>query len=232
MVVSPGFALALIVAFPQDRAGDGDEFFEKSVRPLLEERCLRCHGEDRPKSDLRLDSRAGVLAGGKHGPAAIERKPEESLLVQAVRREGARKMPPSQPLAPEEVAALTRWVELGMPWPDAKLEHGNEKAGTESAGSGEKLVERDFTAAERAFWSFQPIADPAPPAVRDESWPTSDLDRFVLTELEARGLSPAPRADRRTLIRRATFDLTGLPPTPEEVAAFEADRSTDAFERR
>ena len=237
MVVSPGLALSLIAAFPQDRAGDGEEFFEKSVRPLLEERCLRCHGEDRPKASLRLDSRAGVLAGGKHGPAAIEKRPDESLLVQAVRREGARKMPPSQPLAPEEVAALTRWVELGMPWPDAKPEHVGEKgemgekSGTASAGSGEMLVERDFTAAERAFWSFQPIADPVPPPVVDVAWPTSDLDRFVLAELEARGLSPAPRADRRTLIRRATFDLTGLPPTPEEVAAFEADRSTDSFGR-
>ena len=237
MVVSPGLALSLIAAFPQDRAGDGEEFFEKSVRPLLEERCLRCHGEDRPKASLRLDSRAGVLAGGKHGPAAIEKRPDESLLVQAVRREGARKMPPSQPLAPEEVVALTRWVELGMPWPDAKPEHVGEKgemgekSGTASAGSGEMLVERDFTAAERAFWSFQPIADPVPPPVVDVAWPTSDLDRFVLAELEARGLSPAPRADRRTLIRRATFDLTGLPPTPEEVAAFEADRSTDSFGR-
>ena len=237
MVVSPGLALSLIAAFPQDRAGDGEEFFEKSVRPLLEERCLRCHGEDRPKASLRLDSRAGVLAGGKHGPAAIEKRPDESLLVQAVRREGARKMPPSQPLAPEEVAALTRWVELGMPWPDAKPEHVGEKgemgekSGTASAGSGEMLVERDFTAAERAFWSFQPIADPVPLPVVDVAWPTSDLDRFVLAELEARGLSPAPRADRRTLIRRATFDLTGLPPTPEEVAAFEADRSTDSFGR-
>src|SRR5262245_21169664 len=180
MVVSPGSVLALIAAaFPQDAAGDGAEFFEKSVRPLLVERCLRCHGEDRPKAELRLDSRAGVLTGGKHGPAAIERKPDDSLLVQAIRSEGARKMPPKEPLAPEEVAALTRWVELGMPWPDAKPEVGGEKGAagaTETAASGEKgekgekLVERDFTPAERAFWSFQPIADPAPPAVRDAAW--------------------------------------------------------------
>jgi cytochrome c553 len=236
MSLLSGIRLALIVALPQDASGDGAELFEKSVRPLLVERCLRCHGEDRPKAALRLDSRAGVLAGGKHGPAAIEKRPDESLLVQAVRREGARKMPPSQPLAPEEVAALTRWVELGMPWPDAKPDVGeitDAKDGKDAAheGAREKLVERDFTPAERAFWSFQPIADPAPPAVHDEAWPSNDLDRFVLAELEARGLSPAPRADRRTLIRRATFDLTGLPPTPEEVAAFETDGASDAFAR-
>src|SRR6185295_3751449 len=140
-----------------------------------------------------------------------------------VRRDGELKMPPKETLDEKEVAALTRWVEIGMPWPEAK-------ATVEAAH--EDLVEREFTPAERAFWSFQPLQDPAPPQFASSdanaAWPSNDLDRFILAELEKNGLSPAPRADLRTLIRRATFDLTGLPPTPDEVAAFLADGSTDA----
>jgi mono/diheme cytochrome c family protein len=236
MVGWPGFALALLLAgalsgvapaqvapAPAPAAGSADaaadEFFEKSVRPLLADRCWRCHGDERQKSELRLDSRAALLAGGKHGPAAVEKRPEESLLIQAIRRDGERKMPPSQDDALDEkqVGAIVRWVELGLPWPDAKPSEAAARA------------ERPITAAERAFWSFQPVADPAPPPVADESWPQNDLDRFVLAGLERIGLVPAPRADKRTLIRRATFDLIGLPPTPDEVAAFLADETPDAF---
>ena len=223
-------------------SADAADFFETSVRPVLAERCFRCHGDERQKSDLRLDSRAAVLAGGKHGPAAIEKQPDASLLIQAVRREGERKMPPGKDAAldAKEVAALVRWVELGLPWPDAKptipaadVNPASGASATKPADAAPPLVERTLTAADHAFWSFQPVADPPPPAV-DEGDRTrlhSDLDRFVLAGLEARDLAPAPRADPRTLIRRATFDLLGLPPTPEEVAAFLADDSPDAFAR-
>ena len=253
MVGWPRFGLALLlfealggvvaaqdapVPAPAASSADGaaEEFFETSVRPLLAERCWRCHGDDRQKSDLRLDSRAALMAGGKHGPAAVERKPDESLLIQAIRRDGERKMPPSkdEALDAKQVAALVRWVELGLPWPDAKPVAAAADANPAGAKAGDappQLVERTITAAERAFWSFQPVADPPPPDVAeaDRAWPENDLDRFVLAGLEARGLAPAPRADKRTLIRRATFDLIGLPPTPDEVAAFLADDSPDAF---
>jgi len=195
------------------------EFFEAKVRPLLAERCFKCHGAAKSKSGLRLDSRATLLAGGERGAAAVPGNPDESLLVQAVRRAGELKMPPTGALDDAEVATLVEWVKLGLPWPEASKDAADGGAAS------------SFTDEQRAFWSFQPVKDPSPPAVLDASWPRGDLDRFVLAALEARGLAPAPPADRRTLIRRATFDLTGLPPTPEEVAAFLADESPDAFAR-
>ena len=199
-------------------AGEGEEFFENSIRPLLEEHCLRCHGEDKPKSGLRLDSRAGVLAGGKHGPAAVVGDPEASRLVQAVRRSDELAMPPKSTLDAAAVAALEQWVKLGLPWPERSA------------------AERELLAAARDGWAFRPLATEAPPAVREAAWPSNDIDCFVLAELEARDLAPAPPADLRAWLRRVTLDLVGLPPTPEEVAVFVVDASTAdtslrAFER-
>ena len=130
-------------------------------------------------------------------------KPVESLLVEAVRRTGDFKMPPDKPLKPNEAAAIARWVEAGLPWPDA---------GAMETGNGE---------ASKSHWSFQSVIRSAPPEVRATDWPLTDIDRFVLSRLETRQLQPAPKANSVMLIRRATFDLIGLPPTPEEVLAFE-----------
>ena len=179
------------------------EFFERRVRPVLLEHCVKCHGAKKQESGLRLDSREAVLRGGDSGPAAVPKKPDESLLIEAVRRTGDFKMPPDKPLKADEVAAIARWVEAGLPWPDSSAtETGNEEAS-------------------RKHWAFQPVIRPDPPEVKAKTWPLTDIDRFVLSRLEARQLQPAPKADPVMLIRRATFDLTGLPPTPEEVLAFE-----------
>jgi hypothetical protein len=189
---------------------DEVRFFETRVRPLLAERCFSCHGPEKQKAGLRLDSPEAVRKGGSSGEALlVPARPEASLLLRAVRhQEGAPKMPPRDKLTGQEIADLARWVRLGAPYPPA----------APAPASGE-------------HWAFRPPAPPPVPAVRDTSWPKTPLDRFVLAGLEAKGLQPAPPADRRTLIRRATFDLLGLPPTPEEIDAFLADDSPRAFER-
>jgi hypothetical protein len=210
------------VAFAQAEgsSGAGAEFFEKQVRPLLAERCQRCHGDKKPKGDLSLTSRTNLLEGGETGPAAVPGKPAESLLVKAIRYKDELKMPPKGKLKDREIAILTRWVEMGVPWP--------ETGGSRPGVKGQKFV---ITQEQRKFWSFQPVKAVTPPAVKDAGWARSGLDRFILTALEARGLRPAAPADRRTLIRRATFDLTGLPPTPREIDNFLRDKSPHAFAR-
>ena len=197
-----------------------DEFFEKEVRPVLVERCQGCHNDQKHKGGLKLTSRATLLSGGDDGPAAVAGKPEESPIVQAIRYQAELKMPPKGKLNDREVETLTKWVALGLPWPESSAKP------IEAAAPGKAYT---ITEEQRRFWSFQPVRDPAAPEVKDASWPKGDIDRFLLAALEAKGLRPAPPADRRTLLRRATFDLTGLPPTPEEVDAFLHDPAPDAF---
>lgn len=187
--------------------GDGPAFFEKSVRPLLVARCLGCHGAANPAGGLRLDQREALLKGGARGPALVAGKPDQSLLLRVVRhQEGNLKMPPGPKLSDADAAVLARWIEMGAPWGIA----------TGAAPAAK-------------FWSFVKPEDPAAPNVTRKDWVRSPLDAFILGPLEQKGLKPAPPADKRTLIRRATFDLTGLPPTPEDVKAFLADDSPGAF---
>ncbi|GIW88148.1 MAG: cytochrome c [Isosphaeraceae bacterium] len=210
------------VCLAQD--GDGRAFFEAKVRPLLIDRCQKCHGAEQAKSGLRLDSRAGMEAGGESGPAVVPGKPQESLLIEAVRQTGSLRMPPKERLSEAEIEVLERWVEQGAVWPGEVGEAGGRVA---SAGT---LDEAEL--AERArHWSFRPIEPVEVPAVRDEQWPTNAIDRFLLAAMEAAGVRPAGPADRRTLIRRLTFDLIGLPPTVAEVEAFVNDGRPDAYER-
>jgi mono/diheme cytochrome c family protein len=187
------------------------EFFEKHVRPVLASRCYECHSAklDEPKGGLRADSLAALLAGGDTGPAIVPGKPGESLLIDAINYGDLYQMPPKSKLPAEEVAALTKWVEMGAPWPQEEV-----AASASAKGSG-----FDLAARKAEHWCWQPIARHDPPAVRNEAWAGQPMDRFILARLEASGLSPSPRADR-TLIRRLYFDLLGLPPTPEEVEAF------------
>lgn len=194
------FVFALRPAF----AANGDDFFESKVRPLLIERCYECHAVGKKtKGGLALDSRAGWQKGGDNGPAIVPGKPDDSLLIKAVRYEDPDlSMPPKKRLSAEEVAVLTEWVKMGAPDP-------REAAATKTAAVS--MEER------RKHWSYQPIAHPAVPAVRDSAWPRNDLDRFVLAKLEAEGKRPNPAASERTLIRRAHFDLLGLPPAFEEM---------------
>jgi len=200
-----------------------EEFFERRVRPLLAEQCFRCHGADRQKSSLRLDSRRGVLAGGERGPAVVPGSPETSRLIAAVRyTDPDLQMPPKSRLSADQVADLERWVEAGAPWPG---DHEEAAVGPAPA------AEFDLQQRRLAHWAFDGPTSPAVPAVGDAEWPQADLDHFVLARLERAGLAPADPADRRTLIRRATFDLLGLPPTPDEVEAFVGDQRRGAWQR-
>ena len=197
------------------------EFFEKAIRPILVERCQKCHGEAAPKGGLSLLSRAGLMQGGDSGPAAVEGKPEESPLIHAVRYVDEPRMPPKKRLAEPEIDAITKWVEMGLPWPESAADPAAPSA--EAAPSAAPTFA--ITDEQRAFWSFRPVIDPPLPA----AIASTPVDRFLLAKLAEKGFRPAPPADKRTLLRRATFDLIGLPPAPEEVDAFLADESPEAF---
>ncbi len=195
------------------------EFFEKQVRPLLVEHCHKCHGSGKQKGGLRLDSRASLLQGGDTGPAITSGQSDESELIRAIRYDpDGYQMPPTGKLPDIAIATLTRWVELGAPWPDAP--HSDTPQVSE------------FNLKERAQrWSFQPLQDSPPPQVEHPQWCRTPIDRFLLAKLEEAGLTPASEVDKRTWLRRVTFDTIGLPPTPAEVQAFLEDTSPTAHER-
>jgi hypothetical protein len=210
-------------ACADDANGDAEQraFFETKVRPILESHCYNCHGPAKQKAGLRLDSRGAMMRGGDSGRVLEPGDPGASRLIEVIRYESDVQMPPRRKLDDAEIGVLTRWVKQGAQWPE--LAGGTPEPPPAAA--------RVITNEDRAFWSFQPVRDVPAPAVTDTSWPRSTLDRFILAALEGKGLHPVSPAARRTLIRRATFDLTGLPPTPEEVDAFLADDSDGAFER-
>jgi len=195
-------------------------FFTDRVEPILKNHCAKCHGaEDKIRGGLRLDSREAVLKGGDLGPAVELDAPEESLLLEALRYEGL-EMPPSGRLPDDDVQTIVRWIEMGLPW----------AAGADSAPLADAHDEPE-SIARSDDWPFDAIVRPPVPAVKESGWVRGPIDAFVLAKLEAEGLAPAPEADRRTLIRRLSYDLTGLPPSPQEVEAFVGDESTDAYER-
>ncbi len=221
MAVRPLLALLTLAGFAgvakAARAADEERFFETSVRPLLAQHCFDCHSDAAPKvkGGLKLDSRAALLSGGASGAVVVPGDPAASELIAVLRYDGAVQMPPKGKLAPSEIATLEEWVRRGAYFP-------NDNALTSDVAR----------AAIEPPWSFRPIvASPSPP-VADELWCRNDIDRFVLARLEAAGLAPAPEADRRTLLRRLSFDLTGLPPTAEELEAFERDLSPDAWSKQ
>ena len=205
---------------PEDTA-----LFENKVRPLLADSCYKCHGAKKQESGLRLDSLATMMRGGDRGPAIVPGAPEKSLLIDAVSRHGEVKMPPDAKLPSDEVALLSTWVKHGAPWPSDPNRDANTGSHTIVTRSGGPTSE------ERRFWSFRPIAAPAIPKVRNPGWCKTPIDAFILARQESSGVVAVAPADKRTLIRRATFDLTGLPPAPADVADFLADHSPDAFAR-
>lgn len=225
--------LALLVSWGTAASAENDtpsfsaesiEFFEREVRPLLVEQCQKCHGPHAQKGKLRIDSRAALLIGGDTGPAVVPGKPEESLLIDAVSYGDLYQMPPSGKLADKQIAVFRRWVEQGAPWPGdlAAISPGGQPSTARPA----------FDLTERAkHWAFQPLDKQAPPAVSDQTWPRSEIDHYILARMEAAGLSPASAAEKQTLLRRAAFDLLGLPPTPGEMTSFLADDRPDAFSR-
>jgi hypothetical protein len=237
IAVLTALAVTLLAGSVRATAGEPDakaqaareQFFEQNVRPLLAENCYSCHGEKKQKGGLRLDSLEAILKGGESGPAVVPGKPEESLLVDAINYAGP-EMPPTGQLASDKIAILARWVSLGAPWPRNGREAHAAIAVTRSARSM-------LTAADRALWSLRTAIRPAVPKTQAlqrttwAGWSRNPIDQFILKVLLDHGLTPAPEADRSTLIRRATFDLTGLPPTLEEVDAFLIDLAPDAYER-
>ena len=194
-------------------AQDTGDFFESRIRPLLAKNCYLCH-TDLESSGLRVDSRSALLKGGKRGTAVIVGQPEDSLLIRALQHEGDLKMPPGGPLEPQAVADLERWIRNGADWPESPV---TMAAAHDQEASG--------------LWSLSPVQDPAPPQVREETWPLNPIDHFILARLDSAELTPSLEADRRTFIRRATFDLLGLPPTPEEAEDFVADELPGAHAR-
>jgi hypothetical protein len=211
---APAGAFAADEAPAAPPTSEGIEYFERHVRPLFVQNCLKCHGE-KQQGGLRLDSRASAIAGGDSGPAIAAGNPQASLLMQALRYQDEIKMPPDGKLPPAAIAAIETWISQGALWP------------------AESATAAPVKAAEawKTHWALQPVRKPALPPVARVSWPCSPLDFFVLTKLEQRGLSPSDAADRRTLIRRAAFDLTGLPAEPAEIDAFLSDPAPDAFDR-
>lgn len=196
-----------------------NHFFEKEIRPLLIKHCLECHGEKKQKGELRLDSLKAMLQGGESGATIVPGKANESMLVEAINYESF-EMPPEKKLADKEIAALTHWINTGAYWPE------NPNYVIKQRGS-----ETFFTEEDRNFWVFQPVKQTKVPDVSQPEWSKNPVDAFIFHRLQKEGLTPAGEASRTTLIRRAYYDLIGLPPTVEQINAFVNDPSPDAWPR-
>ncbi|MEI8019628.1 MAG: PSD1 and planctomycete cytochrome C domain-containing protein [Schlesneria sp.] len=195
------------------------EFFEKKIRPLLIENCINCHSEENGgKGNLRVDDRNGLIEGGGRGPAIKPGKPEASLLIKAVRHKGP-SMPPNKQLTDEQIGDLEKWILDGAAWPATEVPDDLTKPKPE------------YDDLKRNHWSWQPIKQVVPPQVANESFVLNGIDRFILAKLNEACLQPVQDADKLSLIRRVTFDLTGLPPTPEEITKFVDDAEPNAFEK-
>jgi hypothetical protein len=195
------------------------EFFEKQIRPILAAKCQVCHNAQLKTAELDLSSAEGFLRGGATGPLVDPDNPTESRLLKVLSYDERMKMPPTGKLGGSDIAAITTWVNEGAHWP------GVDKAKVITPTT----QAHGFTDEQKNFWAFQPVADPPLPKVQNESWVRSPIDRFILARLEEKGLRPSTPANKATLLRRATFDLTGLPPTEREIADFLADEFPDAF---
>ena len=220
-VILTTFGLLALLAASAPAADDpkGIDFFEKNIRPVLVANCYQCHSASAKElgGELRLDTKEGVLKGGESGLAVVPGKPGASLLLQALRHEDGLEMPPKEKLPDSVVAAFSKWIEMGAPDP--------RKPNVTTVGGKINILEA------RKFWSFQPPKVVAPAAAKNSAWPRSEIDKYVLAGLEAKNLAPVADADKATLIRRAYFDLIGLPPTPEQIEAFVNDADPKAFEK-
>lgn len=219
MIVKLRLAAALLAAAaPLLAQTPRETFFETSVRPLLVERCAVCHSEKLRSASLDLTSAAGFAKGADSGPLVVPGKPNQSRLIRAVRFQERIKMPPAGKLPDDEIRILEEWVRQGAYWPPEESPLSEAPTGA-SSDSG------------KDHWSFQPVSQPAPPAVENEDWASNPIDRFILARLEEKNLAPAAPADKLVLLRRAKFGLHGLPPTLDEIEQYEADTKPGAFER-
>lgn len=199
------------------------KFYETQVKPILKASCFSCHEGAGASGQLQLSSRTAILKGGSSGPGVLLDKPHESLIIKAVNNDG-RNMPPTGKLPQAQIDILTKWVTMGLPM----------SAETKTNGKGAAPVKHGpppVNAETMNFWSFRPVKRTAVPAVKAKAWVTNPIDAFILVRLEKSGLAPATTASKTTLLRRATYDLTGLPPTTQEVTAFLADKSSNAWEK-
>ena len=221
-----GWVLVLIsgvvsAAEPAATAPEGILFFETKIRPVLADACYQCHSvsakeQGKLKGGLFLDTREGVLAGGDTGPSITPGKPDASLLVKAVRwNDPDMEMPPKHKLPQQQIADLAKWIGMGAPDP---------RDGAKGSTKREINI-----AQSRDFWSFKPLAKTSLPEVKNAAWVRSPVDRFILAKQEAAGVTPSAPVSREKLLRRAFFDLTGLPPSPAEADEFLKDQSPDAF---
>ncbi|MFT5525880.1 MAG: hypothetical protein ACI9HK_003850, partial [Pirellulaceae bacterium] len=219
------FCIAVVSSVSPSVAEDeadrvGHDFFENKIRPVLIKRCFKCHAGEKHKGELRLDGRDLLLRGGQSGRVVLPGDPEKSLLIQAIRRvDKDLQMPPddNDQLTEAEIQSFVEWVKIGAPYP---------------AGTGDPPVTPSADLAKaRLFWSLQPLTNVEPPKLESQSWTRNPIDQFVLAKLRAEGMQPSGPADRRSLLRRVTYDLTGLPPTPAETDAFLADSSPDSFSK-
>jgi hypothetical protein len=190
------------------------EFFENKIRPILANHCLECHSGEKGKikGGLNMDSKEDVLKGGDTGPALEAGNVKGSLIIKAVTWEDDLQMPPKKKLSDEQIADLKKWISIGAPDP---------REPSKTAAKVDK----------KAHWAFQPVSKPTPPAVKNASWGTNAIDKFILAKLEEKNMIAAPQADKETLLRRVYYDLTGLPPTPKQIEDFVRDQSPDAYSR-
>ena len=211
----------LACGFASDDKPTAEEvkFFENEIRPLLVKHCYECHGEKgEAEGELRLHGRAVLLQGGASGPAAVPGQPKESLLIEAVQYRSL-EMPPNGKLPKQDIAKLVKWVEMGLPWP------GDVE---DTPVVGRKRFQ--ITPEQQSHWSFHPITSPKTAPVDNPAWNMTSIDRFLYAAMQEHNLTPVPLADRETLLRRVTYDLTGLPPTPDELRHFLADERPEAWE--
>ena len=223
LFLSIGFLLALnsiehLVANEPNH--EGMEFFERNIRPVLVNNCYKCHSTEARnlKGNLFLDSKLGILNGGDSGPAIIAGKPDESILLSALQHQDTLKMPPKNKMPDGIIANFSKWILMGAPDPRIPIKNN--------------LIKSKIDLKEgRNFWSFIKPSKNKAPTVKNKNWPKNDIDRFILSKLESNELTPSRAATKRELIRRIYYDLTGLPPTPKQVAEFLKDNSENAFEK-
>ena len=213
---------AAVTAVSSSQTHEEARFFESTIRPIFATQCVLCHGAKVQMADLHLTTREGFIKGTSRGPVIVRGDPAASRLIRAVGYQESIKMPPTGRLSDDAISALIEWVRMGAVWPNGD---GSADQPLTSGKDGEPGPRQT------GHWAFRPVADPSPPSVENQDWIQNTIDSFVLAKLEQEGLEPAPAADRLTLLRRAKFDLHGLPPSKWEVDEFDSDAEAGAVGR-